>query len=106
MENDANGQKGIDVAKDSVRRGGLFAGKSTGTPLILNSAQYLWERVHPRNGRHRSAAKMAGRHAAPALEGMAKAGGLAEAERLGNAVDRHLVLGQQLLGPLEAQLVE
>jgi hypothetical protein len=41
VENDANGQKGIDVAKDSVRCVVLFESKSTGIPLILNSAQYL-----------------------------------------------------------------
>ncbi|AJG13416.1 hypothetical protein RK21_01908 [Pseudomonas plecoglossicida] len=34
---------------------GLFAGKPapTRSPHILNTAQYLWERVYPRRGRPR-----------------------------------------------------
>uniref|UniRef100_A0A1I7YAV3 Geranyl transferase n=1 Tax=Steinernema glaseri TaxID=37863 RepID=A0A1I7YAV3_9BILA len=49
---------------------------------------------------------MARCHAAPAQEGVSEAGWLAEAQHLGDAVDRQLVLGQQLLGPFEAQLIE
>ncbi|PLV06816.1 hypothetical protein CXG47_02370 [Pseudomonas plecoglossicida] len=42
-------------ADKNVACAGLFAGKPapTSTALISSHAQYLWERVHPRKGRHR-----------------------------------------------------
>ena len=51
-------------------------------------------------------AKVARRYTAPALKSMAETRRLAEAEGFGDSVDGHLVLGEQLLGTLEAQAVE
>ncbi len=80
QQNGANGQKGIDMANADVRI------------WLLDGASAL---------RRRSGPEMTRRHAAPAHECMPETRGLAEAQFLGDAVDRHFAFAQQLLGPLK-----
>ena len=64
----------------------------------INMAKFYWPRA--------SASIQTWGLPAPALEGMAEAGGFAVAELFGNQVDGQLGLRQQVAGAVEAHLVE